>query len=517
MRRIAAIALLLAATSAVVLGSVSAGEEDTYKVRAIFDNAAFVIPGEDVKVAGVKVGQIAAVDVTEDFRAAVTLEITDPAYQDFREDATCQVRPQSLIGEKFVECDPTQKRAAGAQLPGELELIPEGEEGAGERLLPVEQTRRSVDLDLLNEVYRRPYAERFTIILNELGVGLAGRGEDLNEVIKRAAPALTELDEVLEILASQNRTLRQLAEDSDTALAPLARERKRVSSFIENASDVAQATAERREDLEAGIERLPRFLQELRPTMTRLEGLAGQATPVLADLGDVAPEVNAFIRDLGPFSEAAIPALDSLGDAADVGGPALEAALPITRDLRAASKPLRPVARILSDVLKSIDGQDGFERILDYIFFQVAAINGYDSFGHYLRAALIVNTCATYATTPVPGCSSNFTSSSATASSYSGKPRDPYLERVRRILAGESLEDVLGEDVARKNRKKLAELRERVQEAIEKQQQQPAAGVQPRPQEAAPGSAIPEVTPAAPQPSGDETDTLLDYLFGGSE
>ena len=32
--------------------------EEPYKVRAIFDNAGFVIPGEDVKVAGVKVGKI---------------------------------------------------------------------------------------------------------------------------------------------------------------------------------------------------------------------------------------------------------------------------------------------------------------------------------------------------------------------------------------------------------------------------------------------------------------------------
>ena len=49
--------------------------EEPYKVRAIFDNAGFVIPGEDVKVAGVKVGKIAALDVTEDFKAVVVLEI----------------------------------------------------------------------------------------------------------------------------------------------------------------------------------------------------------------------------------------------------------------------------------------------------------------------------------------------------------------------------------------------------------------------------------------------------------
>ena len=35
---------------------------------------------------------------------------------------------------------------------------------------------------------------------------------------------------------------------------------------------------------------------------------------------------------------------------------------------------------------------------MDYVFYQVAAINGFDSFGHYLRAGLIVNQCSNYAT-----------------------------------------------------------------------------------------------------------------------
>ena len=75
---------------------------------------------------------------------------------------------------------------------------------------------------------REPYRERFSIILNELGVGLAGRGEDLDAVIRRANPALKEVDEVLKLLARQNDQLEQLAVDSDTILAPLARERVRV-------------------------------------------------------------------------------------------------------------------------------------------------------------------------------------------------------------------------------------------------------------------------------------------------
>ena len=47
-----------------------------YQVRAIFQNAFSLVPGEDVKIAGVKVGKIDSLDVTPDQKAAVVLDIT---------------------------------------------------------------------------------------------------------------------------------------------------------------------------------------------------------------------------------------------------------------------------------------------------------------------------------------------------------------------------------------------------------------------------------------------------------
>ena len=171
-------------------------DEDSYQVRAIFDNAGFIIPGEDVKIAGVKVGKVSDLEVTDDFKAAVVLEITEPGYQDFRRDASCIVRPQNLIGERFVECKPTQPRTANAEPPPQLREIEDGP-GEGQYLLPVENTMQTVDIDLIGNTMREPERERLSLILNELGTGVAGRGKDLNEVIRRANPALQETDKVL--------------------------------------------------------------------------------------------------------------------------------------------------------------------------------------------------------------------------------------------------------------------------------------------------------------------------------
>jgi ABC-type transporter Mla subunit MlaD len=502
MRYVAFVALLLVLAAGVVIVVTGDDNGGDYKVRAIFDNAGFVIPGEDVKVAGVKVGSIDAVEVTDDFKAAVVLDITDAGYQDFRDDAQCIVRPQSLIGERFVECEPTQARAAGEEPAPKLEQIKDGP-GEGQYLLPVENTAKAVDLDLVNNIMQRPVRERLSIILSDLGIGVAGRGKDLKEVIRRADPALKEVDKVLRILADQNDTLERLAVDSDTILAPLARERRHVSGAIENSSAVARATAERRADLEADIERLPAFLRELKPTMVRLGALSDEMTPVLTDLGAVAPDVNRMILELGPFSSAAIPAFESLGEAADRGTPAVIAARPVITDLRKLATVLKPVGLDARRLLESLQKTGGIQRAMDYIFFQMAGINGFDSFGHYLRAGLIVNQCANYSVQPAFGCSANFTqagaSSALAAAEASG---DPQLVATARALAGLEPEKPTKDRTAKKNKLDT-----------------PEKAAAPKP-DATPTPA-PNATPAptaTPAPSEqDRTDTLLDYLFGGDE
>jgi hypothetical protein len=129
---------------------------------------------------------------------------------------------------------------------------------------------------------------------------------------------------------------------------------------------------------------------------------------VLNDLGANAPAINTLIRRLGPFSQAAIPAFDSLGEASKTGTPAVIDARPVIADLRALATAVRPVGVTLRQVLESFRDTGGIERLLDYLFYQVAAINGFDSFGHYLRAGLIINTCTTYSTAPQPGCSAKW-------------------------------------------------------------------------------------------------------------
>jgi virulence factor Mce-like protein len=438
-RRLAGIVLLAVGIPVLLALGVGAKEDggSGYQVRAIFDNAAYAVKGEEVRIAGVSAGKIDKLDVAYERRAAVTFTIDKPGFTPFHEDAHCTIRPQSLIGEKYVECTPGSKESP------ELKEIPEGQPDAGKVLLPLAQTSSPVDIDLIGDINRLPVRQRFAIIINEFGTALAGRGDDLNEAIHRANPALRETDKVLAILASQNRTLADLARDSDTVIAPLAEKRQRIANFIVEANKTGTATAERSADVERSFELFPGFLRELQPTLQQLSDFSDETTPVLADLHTAAPDLSRFVLALGPFSRSATTSVVSLGKAADIGRPALKRSLPLVTQLAKFAKNALPVGKNLAALTKSFDKTGGIERLMDYIFFQVTAINGFDGVSHYLRAGLMANLCSAYATVPAGGCNSNFTATDSAAGA-SAKTGDPSLDRLHAALADGSGVDGTG-------------------------------------------------------------------------
>ena len=423
---LAAAGAAAAALAVVGLGACGGGDGSGYRVRAIFDSAASAVPGSDVRIAGATVGRVESIDLTRDRRAALVLQIDDDRFTPFRSDARCTIRPQSLISEKFVECEP------GTAGHGRLRRLDGGEE-----VLPLRRTRSPVDLDVVYDTMRLPERERLAIVLSELGTGLAGRGQDLNAAIHRANPALRETDDLLAILARQSRTLGGIAERSDPILAGLARQRRRVAGFVRNAGRTAEATAERRRALYESIGRLPGFLREVRSLMDELGELAGDAAPGVRDLRAAAPDVSRTVTGLQPFARAATPAVKDLGELAVSGRPALIRTLALARDLRTLGRDAAPVARDLDRLTASLDRTGAVRRILDYLFFQTTAINGFDDLGHYLRVALVVNLCSTFAVDPTIGCEANFGAAAGAARNPRAAGSEPRIARQGDAPAGQ--------------------------------------------------------------------------------
>jgi ABC-type transporter Mla subunit MlaD len=429
----------MAALVAVVLLATSAGGSNgSYTIRAIFDDAGNLVSGENVKIDGVKVGTVGSVTPTPQAKAAVVLKIETPGFQDFRADASCTIEPEALLGEKFVNCLPTQPRAEGTPLPPSLQKIPSGQEGAGEVLLPVANTSSPVDVDLLNDINRLPVRERFTIIINELGAGLAGRGSDLNEVVKRADPALREFDKVLGILAGENKLLAKLSLDSDRALAPFAAVRERVADYIVQQNTVATASARHNSELARNFADFPAFLKQFGPAMERVGKFADETTPTFTDLKAAAPGINGIFTNLAPFAKSSTKFFVSLGKTAQVSGPAIAATQPLLERVKTLGSAAKPFAGNLSELVSSLRNTGGLERLLDLIFLGGGSLNGYDSLGHFVRAEIVAKTCNGYKVVVQSGCSANFVKgaeSSASASAVSSST-SLVMDRTLAVLKG---------------------------------------------------------------------------------
>jgi phospholipid/cholesterol/gamma-HCH transport system substrate-binding protein len=400
------LAVLGVCAAAFVLAGASdkkGAEGRTYKI--MFDNAFGLTKGGDFRVGGVNAGQTTSFDVVkkkgESPKAVVTAEVSKPGFGDFRKDASCEIRPQSLIGEYYVDCQPGKS--------------PEHLKDGG--TVPVEQTSSTIPVDLVNDIMRRPYRERFRLIITELGTGLAGRPDDLQEVLKRAHPGLRETSRVLRILGNQNEVIKNFITDSDTVVNELEKNKKDVVRWVKEAGDASEISATRREELRAQFRRFPGFLDELRPTMARLGELADEQTPLLADLERAAPDLNTFFTRLGPFSEASRPAIRSLGEMGEVGTKAFNEGKQEIQELKDLSVNAPPFAKPLRQFLQTIDdrkraiendpraketappapdptaipGEGGFtgmEAVWDFFFWQTLSINMLDDTAHMLRASL---------------------------------------------------------------------------------------------------------------------------------
>jgi phospholipid/cholesterol/gamma-HCH transport system substrate-binding protein len=443
MRRALLIGALVAAAivAIVLIGSGGSGGSG-YVVRAIFDNGGFMVKGEQVRVAGANVGEIESVGVTlpgeiDSYeggkekaisgKAVIVMTITDPGFQDFRSDASCLIRPQSLIGEKFVDCRPTIPRAPGSPPAPALKKIPSGQPGAGQYLLPLENNSTSVDPDLINDINKLPYAQRFRLIFNELGAGLAGRGADIEAAVKRANPALRDVDRLIGILNDQRDQLTQLAADSEQILGPLSRERAHFAGFFTNSGAAGQASSERGAELEASLRKFPAFLREFRSTMHSLQGFSDAATPVFADLGQAAPSFTETTRLLTPFSAASTVALKSLGAAGEEAGPTLRAADPVVRKARDLVQSGAEPTTDLAEFFASIRETKGFDGLVDLIYNGTAASNGFDKYGHFTRLLVTLTNCPEY-DLEASGCSAKFTGQFASSSSLSGAALHSFYE-----------------------------------------------------------------------------------------
>jgi virulence factor Mce-like protein len=416
---------LLAGATAVVLVPVLAGcgrggdsATGSSRLDAIFDNASFVGKGQDVRVAGATVGKVKDVELTKDRKARISMDI-DPGFLPFRQDASCTILPQSLIGEKFVECDPGQPSSP------ELKAGP----GGGATTIPLKNTQSPVDLDLVVAMLGQPTNVRTQLLLNEFGAGFATRGKDLDAIIRRSNPFLQYTRKTLTILQRDKAALGRIVTASDAVLSELDRRKDAINGTFEGAAATLKPTSDYRRQLDRAIRQLPPTLNAVRPALVSLRDLSDDARPTLAALRESSPALSTLAGDLGPLSDAARPALRRLASASRTGAPVLRRSLPKVKLLRSTVDALRPVTPLVTQLNTSLSDNGVVENLAQFIFNVSLATARKDDISHIVPANVLLTPCIMPAESPQAGCSSRFDSEASGGNALKAKQLESFLAR----------------------------------------------------------------------------------------
>lgn len=366
-------------------------------VDAIFPNASGVGNGQDVRIAGAPVGTVTDVRLTTDRRARVSMRI-DPQFLPFRQDAGCTIEPQSLIGEKFINC-----------VPGTPSARPLAARAGGAPTIPIGQNSSPVELDQVVAMFGQPINVRFQLLLNEFGAGLATRGEDLSTAIRRAVPTLQYAHDTARIVGRDRDALRRLISATDTVIGALADSRTALGDSFENGAKTLAVTSRYRAELDRTIKFLPPTLSALKPVLGSLQRLTADGTPTLAAIRESTPALRRLAGDLPRLAKAARPALARVADASTVGTPVFRRLRPQLQLLERDAASLAPAVDLAGQLTPSLRANAVPEHLLRFFHNGGLSISRFNSKGHIVGANLTVSpSCTLWALSPVPGCSSRF-------------------------------------------------------------------------------------------------------------
>ena len=301
-----------------------------YRVKALFSETGLLVPGADVRISGVNVGRVTAVD-SRGVDSLVTMQIAQQ-YSPVPADTRAILRQKTLLGEAYVELSPGHR--SGRSLP----------DGG---TLPSSQVARAQQLDQLLGSFGQPTRQDLNRFLSGGSAVLAGQAGQLSGAIGNLDPAVADLWRITTSLDAQRGGLRSLIRHSASVLQTLGQRSNDLQTLVLAGDKVLSATASRDAALSATVDRLPGFLSQLRRTLGQLGITLTLARPSVVLLRQSAPLLRPALSDVitlsGPalavlhgaprLLHDAVVALPAITRFTNVFHPALDALLPAVRQI----------------------------------------------------------------------------------------------------------------------------------------------------------------------------------------
>jgi phospholipid/cholesterol/gamma-HCH transport system substrate-binding protein len=303
--------------------------QDRYTLKVHFpDGSPIVSDGDAVRIGGQLAGLVTDVQ-PEQGAAEVTMELR-PQFAPVGRDARAIVRVKSIVYLTYVEIR-----------PGETgDPMPEG------GTIPVRHAGSNVDLLEVVQLFDREARESLQRSIYNTGIGLAGRGTQLNTGIHDLEAAVRHATPQLQALTRRPGALAEVVAGAAATFRGLVGVRADdVGALIGSGGAVLATVAGRSAELGRTIELLPSVNDEFLLTAPLLDPVLDDATalsetlaPVVDDLDDSLAELNGTLAmgdelrretarltgAMRPVLEAAAPVLAALEATVASVDPALE-------------------------------------------------------------------------------------------------------------------------------------------------------------------------------------------------
>ena len=378
-RGIALTALVLAVVLAGYLLLFRGGGGTEYTI--LFQNAGQLVRGDDVQVAGRRVGSIRSIELTDDNLAAVKVRVEEP-YAPLREGTSAVIRLTSLSGiaNRYIA----------------LTLAPDSNKELRDGgTLDLTNTTTVVDLDQVFNALDQKTRGDLQNVIKGFATQYEGKGQEAGQSAKYFNPLLSTSRVLAEQLTEDEGALTRFLVNSSQAVTAIADRRDDLADLVGNANATTGAIAAEDAALSRALDLLPTTLRRanttfvnLRATLDDLDVLVAESKPATKDLAPFLRELRPLVRDSRPTIRDLSRLIRRDGDDNDLVEatrkmPALQrVATPAFRQGRLALQRSQPVLEFIRPYTPDFVGW-----LRD---FGQGASN-YDANGHYARIQPMFN------------------------------------------------------------------------------------------------------------------------------
>ena len=194
----------------VLIGNITFQSSRTYKAE--FSDATGVVKGDDIRIAGVKVGSVKNVEIVKRTHALVTFSVAKRAT--VTKSSTATIRYRNLVGQRYLSL---------TQGVGDTSLLTE------DSTIPMARTFPALDLTVLFNGFKPLFAALTPADINKLSFEIVkvfqGEGDNIEGLLGNTAS-------ITQTLASRDKVIGELIDNLNDVLATVASRDKELTSLI---------------------------------------------------------------------------------------------------------------------------------------------------------------------------------------------------------------------------------------------------------------------------------------------